>query len=225
MRLLAVEDNPDILNILRLSLTGAGFSVDTAEDGEQGSALALASDYDLIVLDNMLPKKNGAEVCRDIRGAGKTVPILVLSALSDVSDKTSLLDAGADDYLTKPYSFDELLARIRALLRRPQQIEESVFRVGDLELDVNRRTCTKGGTEITLTRKEFLLLEYLLRNAGTVCSRGSIMGHIWGTDADPTSNIIETHIMSLRKKIGGEEGSKFVVTVPGFGYKITPTEK
>jgi DNA-binding response OmpR family regulator len=221
MRILIIEDEKDIINFLKPSLEAESFVVDSAEDGETGLFLALTNDYDLIILDNALPKKSGLEVCREIRLNKKTTPIIMLSVVSDVNKKVELFNAGADDYLTKPFSFQELLARIRSVLRRPKKIEDEVLRVEDLELDSRRNLVKRDGTEINLTRKQFMLLEYLMRNAGMVMTRGMIMEHVWDINADPFSNTIETHILSLRKKIKIKNNQpELIFTVPGRGYKM-----
>lgn len=221
MRLLIVEDEKEILNFLKPSLEAECFAVDIAEDGEKGAYLARTNDYDIIILDNMLPKKSGSEICQEIRSLGKTVPIIILSALSDVNKKVELLNIGADDYLTKPFSFQELVARIKTLLRRPAPIKSDILQIDDLSLDLRKNSVTRGEEEIKLTRKEFMLLEYLLRNPGLVLSRSMIMEHVWDMNADPFSNTIEAHILSLRKKIKTKNSQKELIhTIPGRGYKV-----
>ncbi|MEJ0053946.1 MAG: response regulator transcription factor [bacterium] len=220
MRILVVEDEPKIARFLKDSLESEYFAVDIAEDGEKGSYLGRINDYDLVVLDNMLPKKEGLQVCTEIRASGKTMPILVVSVKTDTTRKIALLNAGADDYLAKPFALEELLARIRALLRRPAAIEKEVLRVEDLTLDTKGCTVTRGKKSITLTRKEFMLLEYLMKNEGIVLSRGMILEHVWDMNIDIFSNTIESHILSLRKKIGDTGKDRLIRTVPGRGYKI-----
>ncbi len=220
MRILIVEDEKDIRDFVAKSLKAESFAVDTAADGEKGSFLARTNDYDLIILDNIMPKKSGLQVCEEIRKDGKTVPILILSVKSETTAKVDLLNAGADDYLTKPFSLDELLARVRALLRRPTQIENEILQIDDLIVDTSRQTVRRGGKDIYLTRKEFALLKYLLKNQGIVLSRGMIMEHVWDMTADPFSNTIESHILSLRRKIDTKGKKKLIHTVPGRGYKI-----
>jgi DNA-binding response OmpR family regulator len=221
MRILIIEDSKEITNFLKLSLEGEQFVVDVAEDGERGSFWARTNDYDLIILDNILPKKTGLEVCEEIRKSGKTMPIIVLSVRSETLTKIQLLNAGADDYLIKPFSFEELLARIRALLRRPKVIESEILQVDDLTLDTKKCLVKRGKKEeIYLTRKEFMLLEYLLKNSGSVLSRGMIMEHVWDMNVDPFSNTIESHILSLRRKIDSPGRKKLIHTVSGRGYKI-----
>ena len=167
-----------------------------------------------------MPKKNGIEICRDIRESKKQVPIIVLSVLDDTDQKIELLEAGADDYLTKPFSFYELMARIRAILRRPQKLVQSLFQIDDLLLDAQKHEVRRGNTEIYLTKKEFMLLEFLLRHIGSVVSRGDILEHVWDIHADPFSNTIETHILSLRKKIDTAGKHKLIHNISGRGYKI-----
>jgi len=220
MRLLIVEDQPELLSSLKARLQEECFVIDTAMDGVQGSFLGRTNDYDIIVLDNHLPKKNGIEVCKDIRTSNKQVPIIILSVLNDPAQKVDLLEAGADDYLTKPFSFPELMARIRAILRRPQEITSHIIEIDDLILDSHRHEIHRGGKEIYLTKKEFMLLEYLMRNIGRVVSRGDILEHVWDVNADPFSNTIETHILALRKKIDKAPRRKLIHTVSGRGYKI-----
>lgn len=222
MKLLIIEDDSSIRNVLRMSLEASCFTVDTAEDGEQGSYMARTNEYNLIILDNMLPKKLGKKVCQEVREAGKTTPIILLSMKSEILEKVSVLDAGADDYMTKPFSFEELLARIRALTRRPRTLAEKILKIKDIELNTDRNIVTKSGTEIELTKKEFTLLEYLLQNKERVVTRGQIMEHVWDINADPFSNTIESHIVNLRKKIG-DNHKKLIKNIPGRGYKITET--
>jgi two-component system, OmpR family, response regulator len=220
MRVLVVEDETEIRNYLKKSLEAECFVADAAEDGEKGSYLARTNDYDLIILDNIMPKKNGLEVCEDIRKDGKNTPILVLSVKSETTTKVDLLNAGADDYLTKPFSLDELLARSKALLRRPKEIKSEILTIDDLELDASRHRVTRRSEEIYLTRKEFMLLEYLIKNRGIVLSRSMIMEHVWDMSVDPFSNTIDSHIMSLRKKIDTGHKKKLIHTIPGRGYKL-----
>lgn len=215
-----MEDEKDINNFIKVSLEAECFAVDSAEDGEAGSYLARTNDYDIIILDNMLPKKNGVEIIKEIRKEGKTVPVIMLSVRSETTTKVDLLNSGADDYLTKPFSFQELLARIRALLRRPKNIEKDIINIEDLTVDYVKHKVKRAKEEIYLTKKEFMLLEYLLRNKGTVLSRGMILEHVWDMNADPFSNTVESHILNLRKKIDLPDKNKLIHTIPGRGYKI-----
>lgn len=220
MKILITEDNSAIRNVLRMSLEAMSFSVDEAENGEDGSFLARTNEYDLVILDNVLPQKMGKQVCKEIREAGKTMPVLLLSMKNEVNDKIDLLDCGADDYMTKPFSFEELLARMRALLRRPKALQETVHRVADLELNYEKHQVFKAGKELYLTRKEFSLLNYLLQNKERVVTRGQLLEHVWDINADPFSNTIEAHVLSLRKKIG-DTRKRLIRSIPGRGYKIT----
>lgn len=219
MRLLVIDDDPEMTGFLKVALGRESFAVDCAADGRQGSYMARTNDYDVIILDNILPHKLGLEVCKDIREIGKSTPIMLLSVQGEVCDKTALLDAGADDYMTKPYSYKELVSRIRALMRRPTAIQSELMNADDLILNSATYEVTRAGNEIRLTAKEFSLLELLLRNKGKIVSRGAILEHVWNSEGDPLSKTVETHILNLRKKI--EDGSKrLIVNIPGRGYKI-----
>lgn len=220
MRALVIDDEPEIRVQLVEHLKALHFAVDTAKDGTEGSYLARTNDYDLIILDYMLPEKQGPAVCQEIRRVGRDAPILVLSVLSESWRKVELLNYGADDYLIKPFSTEELSARIRALLRRPRKLESEVYTIDDLIVDTRQQTVRRSGRGIYLTRKEFTLLEYLIRNQGAVLSRGMILEHVWDMASDPFTNTIESHIMTLRKKIEGADKLKLIHTVPGRGYKL-----
>jgi DNA-binding response OmpR family regulator len=220
MRILVIEDEEGIASFLKAGLESEYFAVDVAEDGERGSFLGRTNEYDIIILDNMLPKKNSSEVCDDIRRVGKTTPIIMLSARAELGVKVELLNKGADDYVTKPFSLEELLARIRALLRRPTAITSEVLQTDDLILDTKQHSIKRGGKEIYLTKKEFMLLELLLKKKGSVVSRGTIMEHVWDMNVDPFSNTIESHILNVRKKIATEGGRELISTLSGIGYKI-----
>lgn len=220
MKVLVAEDEKEISDFLQQHLAADQFIVDVAEDGEKASFLARTNEYDIIILDNMMPKKTGLQVCEEIRQDGKATPIIMLSVRGETDTKVKLLNAGADDYLTKPFSFDELVARMRALLRRPEQLESDILQLDDLTIDSRRHQVIRAGKEIYLTRKEFLLLKYLMRNPGIVLSRGMIMEHVWDMSVDAFSNTIESHINSLRKKIDIDPLKKLIHTVPGRGYKI-----
>ncbi|MBA3788805.1 response regulator transcription factor [Patescibacteria group bacterium] len=220
MRALVIDDEEGVRNILCQHLRSECFAVDAAENGTKGSYLARTNDYDIIILDNMMPEKSGVQVCEEIRRTGRTMPILVLSVLGETRQKVELINAGADDYMIKPFSFDELMARVRALMRRPPNLEGDLLSIDDLTLDTKQQKVQRGEKGIYLTRKEFMLLEYLMRNEGAVLSRGMIMEHVWDMSSDPFSNTIESHILSLRKKIGDVAGSRLIKTVPGRGYTI-----
>jgi DNA-binding response OmpR family regulator len=219
MKILLVEDNVSIRNVLRLGLEGEAFAVDEAEDGEQGSYLARTNTYDLIILDNVLPKKMAKQVCQEIREQNIYTPILLLSAKSDTDSKVELLKAGADDYVTKPFSFEELKARIATLLRRPHKIENTIIKVDGLLLNKDTHEVSKNNKRLKLTRKEFSLLELLMSNLDKVITRTDMIEHVWDINADPFSNTVEAHIFNLRKKIGDEK-KHLIRNIPGRGYKI-----
>jgi DNA-binding response OmpR family regulator len=219
MRILIVEDDKNIREFLQSSLKAEAFAVDCAIDGEQGSYMARTNDYDIILLDNGLPKKDGLTVCREIRQAEKHMPIIVISVRSELPSKITLLNAGADDYVIKPFSYDELSARIRALLRRPKISHIDKLSIDTIVLDSATQKVLRGGERVYLTRKEFALLEFLLRNKGAVLSRGMIMEHVWNIESDPFSNTVEAHIRNLRKKIETKK-KHFIYNIPGRGYKI-----
>lgn len=224
MRILIAEDDPEIGLFLKHNFTSQAFSADWATDGNRASYLARTNDYDLIVLDNLLPDKQGTEICRELRKMGRPTPIIMLTIERDMDKKVGALEQGADDYVTKPFSFAELMARIRAVLRRPPQIAGEVLQVGDLELDTKSQAVHRGTRPVSLTRKEFQLLEYLMRHRGKVVSRGMIMEHVWDVEADPFSNTIETHILNLRRKIDKDALEKVIHTVSGRGYKVDGRE-
>jgi len=220
MNVLIVEDDKEIVDFLKSALRAEGFVVDTALDGNDGSYKAKVNKYDLIILDVGLPHKDGRQVCSEIRSLGKTMPIIILSIKGEIETKVDLLRMGADDYIVKPFSFVELLARIQAVLRRPKEIEADILQADDIKLDVRRHTVSRGAKNIPLTPKEFFLLEYLMRNNGQVLSRAEILEHVWDMNADPFTNTIETHITSLRKKLGTKDRQEYIQTVSGSGYKI-----
>lgn len=220
MKILIIEDDMSVRNVLRLSLETKGFIVDEAEDGEIGSYLARTNSYDIIILDNVLPKKMGGHICKEIRDLGKTTPIIMLSSKQEVLTKINLLNTGADDYITKPFSFDELTARIKAILRRPKTFEQEIMQFKDFEINFSLQTIRRNKKFIHLTRKEFGLLAILVKNKDDVVSRAQILEHVWDMNIDPFSNTIETHIMNLRKKL--RDSKRLLITsIPGRGYKFT----
>ena len=221
MRILLVEDEPDAAAILAKGLREESYAVDVAGDGERALELAFVNDYDLVILDVMLPGRDGFEVCRELRSTGSAVPVLMLTARDAVEDRIAGLDTGADDYLSKPFDFDELLARVRALLRRRPALLPAVVRVGDLAVDTRRRRVARGGREVELTAKEYALLEYLARRAGEVVSRADIAEHVWDESYDPFSKVIEVFIQRLRRKVDGGRGPKLIRTRRGEGYVLT----
>ncbi|MFA5130373.1 MAG: response regulator transcription factor [Patescibacteria group bacterium] len=222
MKILIVDDENEITDFLATHLRSEAFLVDIAKDGEEGSSLGRINAYDLILLDVMLPKKNGLEVLKEIRMQGKAVPILMLSVRSETEMKIECLNAGADDYLVKPSSYFELVARIKALLRRPIAIKDEISElvVDNVIIDTKKHVVKRNNKEIYLTQKEFALLVYLMENSGSVVSRSMILDHVWDMNADPFSNTIESHILNLRKKIDIDGERKLIHTIPKIGYKI-----
>ena len=208
-----------ISDFIKRGLKEEGFAVDTSQDGENGLFLAKTNNYDLILLDLMLPKLNGITVCKKLREEKISSPIIMLTAKDAVKDKVTGLDAGADDYLTKPFAFEELLARVRAILRKKtEQKQATKLQVGDLLLDLTTHKVTRAGKEIELTTKEFSLLEYLMRNAGSVVTRTMISEHVWDIDFDTFTNVIDVYINYLRNKIDADSKKKLIQTIRGRGY-------
>ena len=224
MRLLVVEDDARLAAVLRQGLTEHGFTVDTASDGPIGLGLALGSDYDAILLDVMLPGQNGFDVLSQLRLQGCRVPVLMLTARSSIEDRVRGLDLGADDYLPKPFDLAELLARLRAITRRPAVEPITVLRVADLEMDPQRHEVRRGGGLLDLTAKEFALLEYLLRKKGAVVTRGMILDQVWGLDYEGGSNLVEVYINYLRRKIDQPFEAKLIHTIRGTGYALRAPE-
>ena len=223
MRILIVEDSPRILAFLRKGLSEEGYVVQTADRGDTGLELALSEEFDAAVVDVMLPGRTGLELVRELRSEGIRLPILLLTARDRTEDKIEGLDAGADDYLTKPFDFTELTARLRALLRRSGGIPTPTLRVRDVELDPASREVRRNGAPVQLTPKEFALLEYLLRNPNRPLSRAMLMEHVWGIRFDPGTNIVDVFINSLRNKLDPER--ELIQTVRGVGYTVkTPEE-
>lgn len=220
MHILIVEDEEKVASFIRKGLEADGYVVDLARDGEIAVTKLTEHPYDLVLLDVMLPKLDGITLLQQIRRLGLDTPVLMLTARDTVSDKITGLDHGADDYLTKPFDFEELLARIRALLRRGRAIAMTVYRLADLELDLRSRKVTRGGTIVELTVKEFSLLEFFLRHPGRVLSRAVIAQHVWGVDFDTFTNVIDVYVNYLRKKIDTDPDNKLIRTVRGIGYMI-----
>jgi heavy metal response regulator len=219
MRILVIEDEKKIADFIKRGLKEEGYAVDIAADGENGLFLAKTNNYDLILLDLMLPKVDGITICKSLRGEKILSPIIMLTAKDAVKDKVTGLDAGADDYLTKPFAFEELLARIRAILRKKSEQKESArLQVGDLEIDLRTHKVTRAGKDIELTSKEFALLEYLMRNTGKVVTRTMISEHVWDIDFDTFTNVIDVYINYLRNKIDSDSKKKLIQTVRGRGY-------
>ncbi|HZA92121.1 MAG TPA: response regulator transcription factor [Gemmatimonadales bacterium] len=220
MKILVVEDDRTVGQYVKRGLEEQRYHADLVADGMEGLRLASGGRYDLIVLDLRLPEMNGLEVLRTLRDRGNTTPILVLTAQDAVDFKVQALRSGADDYVTKPFSFEELLARVEALGRRPKEIRAQVLRVGDLELDMATREVTRAGERIDLTPKEYTVLEYLMRHAGRVMSRTLITEYAWDYHFDPGTNIVDVVINRLRKKVDSGHAQKLVHTVRGVGYVV-----
>lgn len=221
MRVLVVEDEPDLRSALAAALKKAGHAVDAAEDGPSGLAHLETYPYDLAVLDVMLPGTSGLAVCAEARRKGLALPILMLTARDTVGDKVAGLDAGADDYMVKPFELDELLARVRALLRRHADKKEGPLRVGALQLDPATGEVTRDGKPLALGRKQRALLEYFMRNPDRVLTREQIFDHVWNGEAEPDSDVVRAQVKLLRKAIGDQDGPRLIQTVHGVGYRMS----
>lgn len=222
MRILIVEDDAALACFIRKGLEAEHYAVDTIGDGQQGREMALEFDYDLMVLDLNLPGVDGLSVLRSVRRAKASLPVMILTARNRVEDRVQCLDTGADDYLIKPFSFLELSARARALLRRSHLPSESVLKVRDLSLDRVERKVERGGRPIELTTKEFALLEYLMRNAGRRLTRAMIIEHVWNLTFDSTTNVVDVYINYLRRKVDDGFTPSLIHTVRGVGYQLSP---
>ena len=220
-----MEDDPGVRRFVVKGLREQAYAVDTAATGDEALYQTDINEYDLIVLDIMIPEPDGFEVCRRLRKSGKRMPILMLTAKDAVEDRVNGLDRGADDYLTKPFEFRELLARLRALMRRSTELRPPKLVVGDLELDTASQNATLGGAPVSLTHKEYALLEYLVRNAGRVVSRAEIAEHVWDETFDPFSNLIEVYVNRLRRKIDSEGDAALLQTRRGAGYILTAEDE
>jgi len=221
MRILIAEDDTPLAGFLRKGLEAEHYAVDVANDGIAASDLAMAYDYDLLVLDLNLPKRDGITVLHDVRCAKEGVPILVLTGRSRVEDRVATLDQGADDYVTKPFSFSELSARVRALLRRGKLPQQVTLQVDDLVLDRIEHRVERSGKRIELTSKEFSLLEYLMRNAGRCITRAMIIEHVWNISFDTTTNVVDVYINYLRKKVDENAQNRLIHTIRGSGYLLS----
>ncbi len=224
MRILLVEDDGPLATFIRKGLEQEHYAVDVASDGEQGRCMAEALDYDLIILDLNLPKLDGITLLKHLRPNKPSVPVLVLTARTRVEDRVGSLDAGADDCLNKPFSYSELSARVRALLRRGRPVSNSTLKVADLSLDRIERRVERGGKRIELTSKEFALLEYLMRNSGRRVTRSMIVDHVWNINFDSATNVVDVYINYLRSKVDKGFSPKLIKTVRGVGYEINDTE-
>lgn len=220
MRVLVVEDDQRLAAVLRQGLKEQGYGVDLATDATEGFDMAMAYPYDAMLLDVMLPGRSGFDILRDLRARGSRSPILVLSARSAVGDRIRGLDLGADDYLSKPFEFQELLARLRAIMRRPLVEPRTTLKAGDLEMDVARREVSRGGVPLDLTTKEFALLEYFLRKKGLLLTRSMILDHVWDADYDGGSNLVEVYVNYLRRKTEQNDAPRLIQTVRGSGYVL-----
>lgn len=222
MRILVVEDEPKLARGIADGLSKNGYAVDTIEDGEKAlTRISLHhNDYDLVILDLMLPSLDGYAICRECRLRNITLPILVLTARAETETKVELLQAGADDYLVKPFSFSELVARVQALLRRPPVALPEILRAGDIELNTRERSASKGGKPLALTLKEFNLLEYFLRRPNEVINREDLLAHLWDFNYESFSNVIDVHVKNLRRKLGEDSTPELFETVRGVGYRL-----
>ena len=222
MRILVIEDDPEVLSFVAKGLTEQGHTVDQATDGPSGLLLATTESYDVMIVDRMLPELDGLTIVKSVRGADITTPMLILSALGEVNNRVEGLRAGGDDYLTKPFAFSELLARVEALSRRSSNLAETetVLRVGDLELNLLTRTARRAGTAIDLQPREFRLLEYLMRHAGQVVTRTMLLEKVWDYNFDPQTNVIDVHVSRLRSKIDKGYEHPLIQTIRGAGYMI-----
>ena len=225
MRLLVAEDQKDLNDIITKTLTRNHYTVDSCFDGQEALDYLDMAEYDAVILDIMMPKKNGLEVLKSLRASGNAVPVLLLTARDSISDRVTGLDAGADDYLVKPFAFEELLARIRAMLRKREGRAQNRCQAADLTVDLDTRTVMRGNIPITLSSKEFSILEYLITNQGIVLSRDRIEQHIWNYDYEGGSNVVDVYIRYLRKKIDDGFEPKLIHTVRGTGYVLRVPEK
>lgn len=223
MRILIVEDEAKLAEATKKGLELKGFTVDWLDDAEKARTrmMLYRDEYDLVLLDLMLPGVDGATICRDVRAEGVTTPIIILTARDETENKVELLNLGADDYLAKPFSFEELVARINAVLRRPEQALPSVLTIRDITLDPGKHTVTKGGKEVSLTLKEFSLLEFFMRNPNQALKREAVLDHVWSFDFPAFSNVLDVHMKNLRKKLDDYENSDpLFETIRGVGYRL-----
>jgi DNA-binding response OmpR family regulator len=220
VRILVVEDDAPLANIVTRCLREESYAVDHAPDGQEAEWMAFENPYDLIILDLMLPRKSGDEVLKSLRSGGVKTPVLILTARDATDDIVKGLDSGADDYLTKPFSLDELLARVRALLRRKETVGDPIVKAGPIRVDPSRKEVTLDGVKIDLTAKEYALLEYFARNEGTVLSRTQLSEHVWDLNFEPTSNVVDVYVGYLRSKLDKAFGQTMIKTIRGHGYML-----
>ncbi len=219
MRILLIEDDIDLSKALEEALNDHSIIVDTCSDGESGSYIARTNNYDLLLVDNILPKKLGVNICKELRNLGDKTPIIFMSIQDDVSDRINFLDSGADDFISKPFSINELVAKIKAITRRSYEIKQNIITLDDVTINRENYTVHKKGKSVYFTRKEFMILEQIAEKPGKVITRSEIMDHVWKKDFNQFSNTIETHIRNIRKKIDGKKDKK-IETIPGRGYRI-----
>jgi DNA-binding response OmpR family regulator len=224
VRILLVEDDPKINAVVRQALQEEAYAVDTAFDGEHAEELAFVNEYDGVILDLMLPGRDGLDVCRGLRESGNVTPVLMLTARDGLQDRVAGLDSGADDYLVKPFHVEELLARLRALLRRQAPVKTPRLSVADLVVDTAARTVTRGGTAVDLTNTEYSILEYLMRHHGDVISRSELMDHVWDENYEGFSNIVDVYMSRLRTKVDSGQTHRMIETVRGVGYRLKEPE-
>jgi|SRR5579875_234291 len=225
MRLLIVEDERNLAESLKAGLQEKGYAVDVAHTGSDGFLMAENEQYDVIILDILLPEINGLEICQRLRRSGNNVPILMLTAKDTIDDLVMGLDSGADDYLTKPFAFRELLARIRALVRRNSVTKDTIIRLADIEINTSTRQVTRGGQPVELTSKEYAILEYLAHHPNRVLTREQIIDHVWNLDFSCESNIIDVYIGYLRRKLNDKDEPRLLQTVRGCGYRLTVSKQ
>ncbi len=219
MRILLIEDDIDLVKALVEALNDHSIVVDACSDGESGSYIARTNNYDLLLVDNILPKKLGVNICNELRNLGDKTPIIFMSIQDDVSDRINFLDSGADDFISKPFSINELVAKIKAITRRSYEIKQNIITLDDVTINRENYTVHKKGKSVYFTRKEFMILEQIAEKPGKVITRSEIMDHVWKKDFNQFSNTIETHIRNIRKKIDGKKNKK-IETIPGRGYRI-----
>lgn len=224
MKVLVIEDDHELAEMIRADLTAQHNIVEVVENGADGSFLGRTFEYDAIILDNSLPKKDGLTVCTEVRESGRSTPILFLTVDGGIETKIAAFERGADDYLAKPFSLQELSARLKAVGRRSAPLKKTTLRVHNLEIDTEKHLVTRGSRRIHPTRKEFCLLEYFMQNSGKIISRAQLMEHVWTADSNPFSNTVEAHIRNLRKKINAGKQPNLITNIPGRGYVIDSPE-